>query len=346
MAIEPRGYGNILIDLLKGMVIGVANIIPGVSGGTMALVVGIYERLLDAIGAISPETIKDILHIFTFTGEGRDRFISGIRKIDALFLGRILIGALIAIVALANIITILLTHYHDPTYGFFFGLVIMSVAAPYRLISKKTAACILSALIAIAAVLAVSGSMSGEALLRKAEKKHELQIRQDAVSPGTDAEKKKGPSASDLAVIFLMGAAAISAMILPGVSGSFLLLLLGGYFTVLEAIAVRNFQILGAFAAGCLAGLVLFTRFLNFLLKKWPDTTMSFLVGLVIGSLWMIWPFKTTAVVGNEVIYLSNTVPRHLAGNELITIGAAVTGIVIVALLLWTESKQNKNADT
>ena len=331
---------GILKNLFYGAIIGIANIIPGVSGGTMALVLGFYKRLIVSIHNISPRTIIIFLKVFTFKKENVEKFKDEVKRIELIFLVTITAGALIAVVALSEIMIYLLNNFHDSTYGFFFGLVLVSVIAPYKIIKKKTISCFLVFLIAVVAILAVSFSASGETLLKKVQIKHEMKIKK--VDTQTDKIEKENNKYNilKLSYFFLLGAVAISAMILPGVSGSFLLLLMGGYFTILKAITNRNYIILIIFSAGCLVGIAIFSRFLNFLLKRWHNQTMSFLVGLVIGSLWMIWPFKTSAKVGDEIIYLTNRIPNAIGTNEIYTFLTALLGIGIVAVILIIESKK------
>ncbi|HPQ51871.1 MAG TPA: DUF368 domain-containing protein [Spirochaetota bacterium] len=333
---------NAIKDLFKGAVIGIANIIPGVSGGTMALVLGIYERLIDAIHNISSETIVSTLRLFLFKKESFESFKTEMKRIDALFLLILGTGALSAIIALAKLMTYLLKHQHDPTYGFFFGLVLLSVIAPFQLIKKKTVPVFLAVIIAISSVFAISYAVSGDTMLHKAQKKHELTLKTSQSSIAQPAVSNQRVKVLKYLYLFFLGAVSISAMILPGVSGSFLLLLLGGYFEILEAITTRNIPVLGAFALGCIVGILLFTRLLDFLLKKWYDQTMGFLVGLVIGSLWMIWPFKTTALVGDETVYLSNMIPQQFSTNEILTVAAFVAGSLIVAVMLIIEARREK----
>jgi putative membrane protein len=126
------------MNILRGMVIGVANIIPGVSGGTLALVLGIYERLIGAINNISFETVKASFGLLKFNKDGWKNFTAELHRIDAFFLASILTGALISIGALAKVMTYFLEHFHDPTYGFFCGLVIVSAWVPFKLIKKHS----------------------------------------------------------------------------------------------------------------------------------------------------------------------------------------------------------------
>lgn len=330
---------TLIRDLFFGGIIGIANIIPGVSGGTMALVLGFYERLIDAIHNINSSTIKIFLKAVTFKKENLDNLKEEAKRIDLIFLINITVGALVAVWALAKVMAYLLDELHDPTYGFFFGLVLISAAAPYKLITKKTISCLLVCLIAIAGIVGVSTAVSPETLIEKAELKLQME------SNPQQAQQDPGQDIGMLLHIFLMGAVAISAMILPGVSGSFLLLVMGGYFTILEAINQKDVVLLGIFALGCLVGIVVFSRFLNFLLKKWHNETMAFLVGLVLGSLWMIWPFKTSQVVGNETIYLSNTLPTTFGSNEITTLLAFLIGAAMVWIMLMIEARNAKNTN-
>lgn len=338
MTSEKRNetIGGYTANVLKGITIGVANIIPGVSGGTMALVLGIFERLIADIKSISIDTILSFIKIFSFKRKHWNAFIQEMKRIEAFFLIQIGVGVAIAIVGLASIMTYLLEKQHDPTFGFFLGLILTSMIVPFRLIEKKTFSRFVSMVIAIALVIGFSSMVSGEKMIEKAKTKQALNAGHNA-----DSEEIYNPDLSGgrLLFIFVAGAAAISAMILPGVSGSFLLLLLGLYFDILQAIIHRQLVILGVFALGCLVGMAFFTRLLDILLRKWHDLTMAFLLGLVLGSLWPLWPFKTTAVVGDETIYLSNKIPEGFGGNEVVTLITVIIGALIVAAFLIMEKR-------
>jgi putative membrane protein len=333
--------GEYAVNVLKGITIGVANIIPGVSGGTMALVLGIFERLITGIKNISINTFFSFFMIFTFKKKNWDNFVKELKKIDIFFLVQIGVGVAIAILALANVMTYLLEKQHDPTFGFFFGLILISMIVPFRLIEKKTISRFISMVIAVILVIGFSSLMSGDKLIEKAKAKQTAKAGQGANSGDIYSPDL---SAGRLIFIFIAGAAAVSAMILPGVSGSFLLLLLGLYFDILQAIIHRQLIILGIFALGCLIGMAFFTRLLSILLKKWHDLTMAFLLGLVLGSLWPLWPFKTMTTVGEETIYLANKIPERFGGNELITLITIVIGTLIVAAFIIMEKHLQKTA--
>lgn len=344
-------------DFARGAVIGVANIIPGVSGGTLALVLGIYERIIGALNNVTPQTVLAVLGLVRFNRESRIRFLEEWRKIDAPFLLTIGTGAVAAVVALAGVMTYLLEEWHDPTYGFFFGLVLVSALTPYRLIRRKRISVLAIMLLAVFLVPAVSGMVSDESIVQKARLKQERMLEKQKSSTGVSSISSAPTANSSLPIspqssgnrplrlllLFVMGAVAISAMILPGVSGSFLLLLMGGYFDVIRALTVKEFDplVIVVFGMGCLIGLILFTRLLYFLLRRYHDQTMGFLVGLVLGSLYVIWPFKKTVIVGGRNVYLTNhnILPGTFGELELLTVGVAILGMVIVGFMIWLEAR-------
>lgn len=328
-----------LAHFLRGMVIGVANIIPGVSGGTLALVLGIFDRLIGAIHKISLQTLLTTLGLLKFNKTNWEKFKTELVRIDAYFLITVFAGVILSIGLLAKLMTYFLEHFHDPTYGFFWGLVIISAWVPFKLIKKHTPISVIAGLIAIVSVVGLTYSLSDEAKINREQVKYELKLQK------TDAQSSEVTSVTNhspghLLFIVFSGAIGISAMILPGISGSFLLLLMGAYFPILQAITTIDIITLAAFSIGCLIGVLTFTHFINFALKKWYDVTTSFLVGLVVGSLIAIWPFKNTATVGNEIVYLSNKLPASFGTNEIMTILAALAGGFIVWLFIAIESKK------
>jgi len=330
---------HIVLNLVNGAIIGIANIIPGVSGGTMALILGFYERLIAAINNISFRTILIFIKSFSFKSKSLNFLKAEFKRIDGFFLLTIGVGALAAIFALAKLMPYLLQNYHDPTYGFFFGLILISTISPFRLIKKKTVPVFLTAVLAIVLIVGVTNASSGDKLLEKEQTKLALKQTRDLT---TNTPQKAEIEITYLLYMVLIGAVAISAMILPGISGSFLLLLMGGYIDILNAVSSRNLPVLFAFAVGCVVGIALFSRLINYLLKKWHDLTMGFLVGLVVGSLWMIWPFKTSQVVGEKIIYLSNHLPITFGRLEILTVITTILGISVVTILLWVESRKEK----
>jgi putative membrane protein len=231
-----------------------------------------------------------------------------------------------------------LIFHHDPTYGFFFGLVLVSALSPWMLITKKSAGTIIACAIAIIGIIAVSQLASPDDLIRKAEARQQasVQMEQHAVSERTNM------TITNHLYYFVCGAVSIYAMILPGISGSFVLLLMGGYFDILRALSTFNVPVLFSFALGCVVGLLAFVRFLHFLLERYYNPTMGFLLGLVIGSLWVIWPFKHSVMVGTERVYLANMLPISFGANEAATLVACIIGAAIVAAMLMIERKRGK----
>ena len=326
----------------KGFIIGVANIIPGVSGGTLALVLGLYERLLGAINSISFSTAMAFSGLFRFNSESRERFKQEMKKIDIFFLIPLGIGAVAAIVSLAKFMTWLLLEWHDPTYGFFFGLVFFSISTPFLLIKKRSLRVFVLALIGITLVVSLS-MFNGEATKEKANNKN-VYATEEIQQSTTHKPAERGLSVARGVFFFVSGAVSISAMVLPGISGSFILLLMGGYFDILRAITERNWLILILFCSGCAVGLLLFTRLLEFLLKKFYDETLGFLTGLVIGSLWAIWPFKSWELAGGEKIYLDNIFPAQFGQNEILTFIAFLAGAFLIMLFLRLEKKTDSKS--
>lgn len=340
---------QLLINMLRGVAIGLANIIPGVSGGTMALILGIYERLIRAIKSVGLGTFLSVFR-------GKKAFVDEMKRVDALLVGALGVGALVAVVAAAKLLVHLLNKQHDPTYGFFFGLVLVSVIVPFRMVKKLSAGTVISALLGIVLVVGVSVALSGEQRVESARQKAAIKAAKIAKADATKAvAAAKTPNAAPTAkrysvpvdgaslfLFFISGAIAICAMILPGISGSFVLLLMGVYFDVLACINERNFALLAVFALGCVLGLALFARLINFMLQRFADPTLAFLGGLVFGSLYAIWPFKSFAVVAGQRVDMNNVLPTGFGANELVTLGAVVAGCVIVLLFFWIEKKQPK----
>lgn len=334
---------QIFINFLRGFAIGIANIIPGVSGGTVALMLGIYQRLLNAISALGPATLQAIT-------SGREALAKELQRIDAVFLFTLAAGAGCAIIASARLMSYLLENHHDPTYGFFFGLVAASLIVPWRLIKRLSVTNIISFLLAVTLVTGLTFSMSGEDRLQAAQKK--ALLKSGVVTAG-DSLTTAGdqsitsiipPNPENMLMFFVAGTVAICAMILPGISGSFMLLLLGVYFDLLICINERQLLLLAIFAAGAITGLLVFTRFLNHLLQKHGDTTMSFMLGLVLGSLFAIWPFKSFGMVAGRRVDIANIIPEAFTANEAITLFAIVLGLVIVTAFIVIEKRQHRPA--
>lgn len=253
--------------VVKGGLIGIANIIPGVSGGTFALILGIYDRLIDAVNAIGLDTARAFLRLFTsgFAPEAKSAFAGQWRKIDGTFLVLLTLGAVATIYSSSFAIQYLLTNHYSPTLSFFIGLILPSISIPWAMMDRRGVR-LLWVVPGIAITVGVSSVMPDSAY-------------------GLD----------NPLVAFLSGAVAISAMILPGISGSYVMLILGQYQNVLDKLTHLNAAALVwflALALGMGVGILLFARLLHFLLARYRAATMAFLIGLLLGSLFILWPFK------------------------------------------------------
>ena len=239
---------------LKGVGMGAADVVPGVSGGTIAFIVGIYDELIDSIKSINGNSLK-----LFFTGKWGAFW----KAVNGNFLISILLGIAISVFSLAKIITWLLTDYPVMVWAFFFGLVLASTWFVGKGIKEWNWKTVL-AFVAGAAVA------------------YYITVATPAETP------------SNLFFIFLCGAIAICAMILPGISGSFILVLLGKYFFVMEAVKTLDIKVLLVFLAGACLGITSFARILSYALKHFRNVTLAVLTGFMLGSLNKVWPWKET----------------------------------------------------
>ncbi|MBN1826946.1 MAG: DUF368 domain-containing protein [Candidatus Eisenbacteria bacterium] len=322
-AAAKPGKDGVPLTLIKGGLIGVANIIPGVSGGTFALILGIFDRMVAALNALGVETVRVLFRLVAggFRAERRRETAAELRRVDAFFLALLVVGAVVVILFSSFLIDYLLREHWSPTLAFFIGLILPSILVPWAMMDRRGAV-LLWALPGAALTVGVSLAMPENAA-------------------GSD----------HLAVAAGTGALAVSAMILPGISGSYVMLVLGQYQNVLGkltrlqiGLAAGRFE--GAAAlwlfslgAGIVVGLLLFARLLNFLLRRFRSATMAFLIGLLIGSLWVLWPFKTIDA-GATVTGRSGEVKEEIriatAPNRLPRSGgeAAAAGGALLAGLL------------
>jgi putative membrane protein len=241
-----------LIFFIKGMAMGAADVVPGVSGGTVALLVGIYERLLKAVKSVDAEFAKMLLSF---------RVKDAIEYADLKFLGSVAGGIALSILSLGKLFSWLYQNYELLTMSFFFGLIVASSILITAGIKERNF--IIFLLFALG--FATAGGVA-------------------FLSPSSENP--------NMLYLFLCGAVAISAMILPGISGSFILLIMGNYFLVLTSLYPPQFAILLPFGAGVLLGMALFSRFLSWLMKRYEMQTLSLMSGFVVGSLIIIYPWK------------------------------------------------------
>ena len=276
---------------------GASDVVPGVSGGTMALILGVYEELIRSIRAFDG-------HLLGLVLKGRIR--QALHTIPFGFLLPLGTGILFAIFTLARGLSWLLVAYPVAIWSFFFGLVLASAIVVGRRIDEWKRTTALGLLLsALGAYLLVG------------------------LVPVNTPE--------NLSFIFLCGAIAICAMILPGISGSFILVLLGKYRFILNAVGNLDFSVLIVFTAGTAMGITLFARILNWLLQRHYQVTMAALTGLMIGSLRKIWPWKTMAPSAIDASGISpipvNILPPQVNAELLLALALAVLGGVTVLLL-------------
>jgi putative membrane protein len=295
---------------------GAADVVPGVSGGTVAFITGIYDELLRSIASIPAATL------LLLRGRIREAWLAA----NATFLLVLLLGILTSVVSLARLITYLLTEQPIPVWSFFFGLILVSSHLVAREITRWNWS---RGLFFIA----------GAAFAYWITVASPVQLGSDPLS------------------LFFAGAIAICAMILPGISGSFILVLLGLYAVVLGAVKSLDLSLLLVFACGCLAGLICFASLLRWLLVRWRDLSLAFLTGLMLGSLNKIWPWKETLTWrvdrhGEQLPMLqANLLPSRFAevsGQDpqlLLAIVLALGGIVLVFGLQWLAGRGQQETD-
>jgi len=324
------------MTFLKGFLIGLANIIPGVSGGTLALILGIYKRVIDALHNVGLPLAGAACRALTFRRDAWRRLGRELQRIDAVFLGVLGLGAVAAIAATSRLMEYLLEHQHAPAYAFFFGLVLASMIFPYRYLRRRSVRELISFVLAAVLTVSLTFLVDEEEQVAKVQAKQEMEMLEGAKPGDGGVVSFERPDAVRLGFIGLSAALAISAMVLPGISGSFVLLLLGVYFDLLRAINDRQVIVLGVFAIGILGGLLIFSRIMSVLLNRLYNVTMAFMIGLMAGSLWVLWPFKRVVAVGAEKVYLGNVWPGAPGATELISIVTAGlgAGIVLVSYLI------------
>lgn len=286
-----------ILTAVKGACMGAADVIPGVSGGTIAFIMGIYDKFVASLAAINAEAVKML-----FTG----RFKEFWRHINGGFLLSLAIGIGVSVISLATVMQTLLTDFPVQTWAFFFGLIVASSIFILRGISGW----------GLREILFLIGGIF-------------LGIVICTLSP------TQTPDA--LWFIFLSGAIAICAMILPGISGSFILLILGKYQYILGAVSdlvagqdvTRNALILCVFAVGAVVGILSFSKFLHWLLSRWHKQALIILAGFIIGSLVKIWPWSNPEAIAQcdmtGSLHIGSAIIIALIGFSLVT-GIEIAG--------------------
>ncbi len=303
---ENRNLKQHIFIMLKGMAMGIAELVPGVSGGTIAFVTGIYEEFISSINNISLSTFKILKN------QGFKAFWNAL---NGNFLLILFSGMLLSILSFSRLITWLLEFHPIPIWAFFFGLVLASVIFVAKAISKWNLAALL--LFTLGAVIA-------------------YYITTLPPSANTDS----------LPFLFFSGALAICAMVLPGISGSFILVLLGSYKTILDAVNDKDFKIIITVGLGVVFGILSFARVLKWMFANYKNATLAILTGFILGSLNKIWPWKNIIEViqigKKEIIIDENISPFAFEGdNQLVfAIITAIIGFSLIFILEKTASKK------
>ena len=297
----------------KGVAMGAADVVPGVSGGTIAFITGIYDRLLNALKSVNPSLLK----VFRNAG------ISGVwQRIDGTFLLCVFGGILTSILLFAHVITWLLATYPEMLWAFFFGLILVSGLYMIRQVHRWDVSTIVILVVGMVIAYAVG-----------------------VLSPTTLEPKPL--------TLFFAGAIAICAMILPGISGSFILLMMGLYSPVIDAVKNLDLGVLVLFGVGCIVGLLSFSHVLSWLLKKHRDLAISLLTGLMLGALGKVWPWKETLEsrinsAGEQVpLIQANVSPfdyEVITGQPAYLVESVVLMIFAIALVVvieWLGSKKH-----
>jgi len=309
---QQRNLIHYLVITLKGMAMGAADVVPGVSGGTIAFISGIYEELLTSISSIKFSSIKLL----------KDKGFKVFWKtINGNFLLALVIGIFISILSLAKIISWLLENEPILVWSFFFGLVLASILFIGKQITKWTILSVV--LFLIGAVIA-----------------YYITTLQPLVSEN-----------SSPLFLFIAGALAICAMILPGISGSFILVLLGAYKPVLDAIHDRDFKLLAILASGAIIGLLSFSKVLKWLFNHYKNLTLAVLTGFILGSLNKIWPWKETLTwrtnsEGIKVPFNEQSIsPFSFEGDAQFTMAIvlAIIGFAVIIILEQVAKLSNSN---
>jgi putative membrane protein len=300
---ERTSWAKAPVNVVRGGLVGAAESVPGISGGTVALVVGLYDQLIDA----ASDTVHAARELVGGIAKGRGLGpgMRALRAIDWPFLIPVLIGMATVLLLSLKLIAPLLESHPVPTRAVFFGMILISIAVPLRMMPERFRI--------IDGVFLVAGAVAAFVLT------------------GLPEADLGDPS---LWYVFLGAAIAINALVLPGVSGSFILLAMGLYVPVQHAIDDRNLAFVATFALGAIVGLGSFVKLLHWLLHERRQVTMVVLAGLMIGSLRSLWPWQTEA-------------GRLLAPDQfpLAAILLAVAGAgVVLSAMIW-ESHRAEASD-
>ena len=283
-----------LILFLKGIAMGVANVIPGVSGGTIALITGIYEDLINSLKSFDKIALK---HLLKF------RITEFINHTNLFFLIAVFGGSIVSVFSIANLFKFLFNNYPLYIWAFFFGLILISIFFVGKRIRTWDKSSVISLIIGTIVAVLFSN-----------------------ISPLNEND--------NLLFIFFCGVIGISGMMLPGLSGSFILILLGNYELVLiKAVTDLNLIILSIFFLGSLFGVLFFSHILSWLLKKYKDQTLATLTGFIAGSLTLIWPWQEISKSKEKVLDYVLFLPKEINQENIIATIMIFTGILSVYII-------------
>jgi putative membrane protein len=294
---------NYIFLVLKGIAMGAANVIPGVSGGTMALITGIFERLINAIKSFNGVAFKLLVRL---------KFKEFALHTDLYFLIAVFGGIGIAIISLARLFDYLFTNYPVYIWAYFFGLVLASVYFVGKTVHSWKTSVVIAFIIGTSVAIVIS-----------------------VLNPATEN--------SGLIYLMLCGVVAICSMILPGLSGSFVLILMGNYqLVMIDAVNNRDMAILVPVAIGAVVGLIAFSHILSWVFKRYRDQTISLLTGFILGSLSILWPWQKMIYLTDQdghmilkkgepiVVKYERIIPEVFNSEVIYAILFAVAGIISI----------------
>lgn len=300
--------------ILKGFAMGAANVIPGVSGGTIALITGIFERIINAIKSFDGTAIK-----LLFKGKIKEL----IKHTDLYFLIAVFFGMVASVVSLAKLLEFLFVHYPVFVWAYFFGLILASVYYVGKRINRWSLSVIVTFIVGASSAIVIS-----------------------VLNPAAQNDS--------FFYLIICGVVAICSMILPGLSGSFILILMGNYELVMIQ-AVNNFdlKILLPVMIGAIGGLIAFSHILSWIYNKHKDQTISVLTGFILGSLGILWPWKNEIYLvdmageyilknGEKIVQGSTKyIPETFNTEVIIAISLMIIGIITISLIEKIASTQN-----
>ncbi len=301
---KQRSVGGYVLLILRGMGMGGADVIPGVSGGTIAFITGIYEELIQSIKSINAKLFQTLF---------KQGIAAAWKQINGNFLIAVAGGVLISIFSLARVISWLLSNHPMLVWAFFFGLIVGSAIYIGRKIKKWTA-------------------LSGSLLLAGSILAYYITIATPATTP------------EQMWFIFLSGAIAFCALVLPGISGAFILVLLGKYEFMLHAVRDFKADLIAVFALGGVLGVILFSNVIAWLFKHHPNATLALLSGFMIGSLNKLWPWKEvlewrTVSQGHAVPLLEKSISpwrfAEIYGQDPLLVPAILCMLAGISLVLF-----------